>query len=610
MTSLERARSYVVRGFNVVPIPYKQKAPTIPDWQNLRIGLDNVDQYFNGEQLNIGILLGTPWNVTDVDIDCREALWAAQEFLPETHWLHGRQSKPSSHAFYYTDEPVRTVRFQDPIGDKQACLLEIRSYKANGGVGIQTVAPGSVHPSGEVVEFTPGYSGDPSQVAAGELLTAGKRIAACALLGRYAPGDGRRHELFLAVAGALAHAKWLLEDACRVVRSIYRILWGERANLAAAEREVESTFQRYDDGGEITGIPHLQEIYEEKVLKKVLDWLELEGRPAARAKAAKQKINYDHIQPRLLSELREKQIPMPQQLVDGLVNTPSLYIIAGASKSGKTVLAVQIGMSIASGLELFGEYQTAQRGVLVVEKDDPNGETALKELELKCRASRPGAPIHYVANSDFEFGEEFTGWLRKKIKELKLGVIILDSLTALRGARVNHADFVKAEMDELRQLADLAREAGVTIILIHHYSKSSSHLHHTMRAAGSFAVGAATGALLTIERYEDLLPGDTARRVQLEGHGLADKMLALRFREDTLDFDFIMSGPACERYPDLRRLHLTFGNQAFSAKDVAGELGWSRPTVYRICDRLVMAGVLAKVGATWMWNPQFDRRNL
>lgn len=614
MTPLERARNFIVRGFNTVPIPHRQKKPVLPNWPNLRIGLDDAAQYFNGQQMNIGIILGEPWNLTDVDVDAREALWAAPEFLPETGWMHGRHSKPASHAFYWTDEAVLTERLKDPlVTSEEGCLIEIRSFKSDGSVGLQTVAPGSIHPSGELVEFTPGFAGDPAKVERILLVQAVHRIGACALLGRYAPGDGRRHDFFLALAGMLAHAKWTLEDACRVGRALYRILWGARANLGAAEREVESTYQRYDDGHEITGIPHLKEMFDERVLPKALEWLEIEGPPRARAGKTEQpktKPKFQPAAPYLLHELRDRNILMPTPLVTEIIVRPSLYIIAGAAKSGKTVLAVQLGMSVASGLALFDNYSAAQTNVLLIEQDDPNGETALKDFLLKTRAARPQAPFYCLTNTEFELGDEFTAWLRQKVQQLKLGLVILDSLTTLRAARAGQTDFVKAETAELRQLADLAHELGIVIVLIHHYSKSSAHLHHAMRAAGSFAVGAATGALLTIDRFDDLLPGDTARRIQIEGHGLGDKLLVVRFLKDSLDFSFVMEGPASEKYPDIRRLHMAFSDRPFGAKEVTSEVGWSRPTVYRVCDRLVMAGVLVKLGTQWMWNPQFSRRDL
>src|SRR4051794_32775770 len=79
------ARVYIRRKMVPIPIPYRRKKPRGDKWQDLRITEDTVDQYFNGKPQNIGVLLGpASGNLTDVDLDCREAIAVAPYFLPPT----------------------------------------------------------------------------------------------------------------------------------------------------------------------------------------------------------------------------------------------------------------------------------------------------------------------------------------------------------------------------------------------------------------------------------------------------------------------------------------------------------------------------------------------
>jgi hypothetical protein len=54
--------------------------------------------YFERGDVNVGVQLGDKSNgLSDVDLDCREALVIGPLLLPETNALFGRKSKPRSH---------------------------------------------------------------------------------------------------------------------------------------------------------------------------------------------------------------------------------------------------------------------------------------------------------------------------------------------------------------------------------------------------------------------------------------------------------------------------------------------------------------------------------
>src|SRR3954470_6869842 len=97
------ALRYVQRGWHPVPVPIRAKGPTDKGWQERVITAENAPQFFDGQAQNIGVILGpTSGGLTDVDLDCPEAIAIAPYLLPETHAVFGRQSKPRSHYLYRT----------------------------------------------------------------------------------------------------------------------------------------------------------------------------------------------------------------------------------------------------------------------------------------------------------------------------------------------------------------------------------------------------------------------------------------------------------------------------------------------------------------------------
>lgn len=98
------ALDYINRGWSPIPVKYRAKNPDAgDDWQKLRITAATAPRYFNGKPQNIGILQGQPsGGLTDVDLDCLEAIAAAPFLLPETA-VFGHASKPNSHWIYKTN---------------------------------------------------------------------------------------------------------------------------------------------------------------------------------------------------------------------------------------------------------------------------------------------------------------------------------------------------------------------------------------------------------------------------------------------------------------------------------------------------------------------------
>lgn len=261
------ARELLEQEIQPTPLAPRSKKPVLTDWPNLRLELPDIGRLFaNGS--NIGMLDGKPsGGLGDVDLDCDEARSLAEFYLPATEAVFGRDSAPRAHRLYRCNPPdFRTVQFADPtVADKdKAMLVELR------GTGSQTMAPPSIHPSGEQVEWS--SRGEPARVPYDDLLVLVKKVAAGALLARYW-SKGERNKAALALAGALLRAGWGEQDVDRFVFQVARAARDEEASARRAS--VRSTSEKYTKGEAITGQPTCAEIFGEQVWKKAAEWLGL-----------------------------------------------------------------------------------------------------------------------------------------------------------------------------------------------------------------------------------------------------------------------------------------------------------------------------------------------
>jgi KaiC/GvpD/RAD55 family RecA-like ATPase len=92
---------------------------------------------------NVGFLTGAPsgW-IVDIDLDHPDAPWHATKFLPPTR-MFGRAGKRGSHYLYR----VPNIASRVWTDERRKHLVHLRSTR------LQTMAPGSIHPSGELVQW-------------------------------------------------------------------------------------------------------------------------------------------------------------------------------------------------------------------------------------------------------------------------------------------------------------------------------------------------------------------------------------------------------------------------------------------------------------------------
>jgi len=485
------AMNWVERGYFPVPIPFREKGPKLEGWQNLHLNSELIPNYFNGQPQNIGVLLGEPYGNCDIDLDSAEAVAAWPLFAPDTALIFGRKSKPRSHWFYRIDPPCRSVKYLDPVHD--GTLLEFRCLKTDGSVGLQTMVPPSAHPSGEVVEFW--RDGEPANVDAGDLGRAVRWTAAVALLKRHWPQEGGgRHDAFLALAGALAYARWELGDATALVGALYRLLWPNGADLSAAAREVESTFQRFDDGHEITGLPHLVKLVAPAVVKSVARWLALRQEPERKEKKA--------FAVETLPLAWDMEVGELEWAVDGLVAASSVTMISGDSGVGKSTLALQLAGCVAHGTA-FLQREVKRRPVLYVDRENPL--FVVKERLHRLRIPKTPDLIIWGGWNDPQPEGPDAGSIIEFCKQRK-PLVIFDALIAFHRGDEQNAFETRKHMQTYRALATM----GAAVVVLHNTGKSETSKQYRgssdIKAALDSgyvleAIDAAAGGALTTVRF-------------------------------------------------------------------------------------------------------------
>ncbi len=224
------------------------------------------------EPCNLAALNGekSDWLVT-IDGDTPEVCEPMRALLPQPAGIYGRNSKPASKYLYrVVGAKPEIVQRKDVDG---SVIVE---YRAKG----YDVLPGSQNPSGEVVEwFDEGaWTAVTNDEAA--LRQCVDLVATAVLLGKHWP-RGSRHETAKHAAGFLARCRVpgpAIED---VIRCAARIAHdGEAEDRVRVARNTISVFE---NDGDVTGLPSLQELVGEEVCKRLRSWFKVKKERTAGA---------------------------------------------------------------------------------------------------------------------------------------------------------------------------------------------------------------------------------------------------------------------------------------------------------------------------------------
>lgn len=216
---------------------------------------------------------------TDIDLDCREAKFAAPRFLPRTDRQHGRPSGVSH--LWYRAQGAEYEAFTDVVKDaygKDQTLIEIRT-----GHDHYTVVPPSRVPvkgNGALETLRWFAEGTPATCDFSLLRERVVYVAITALLARHMIGDGERWKFYEALAGFLLGSVKLPADAATNILETVADIVGDRDTAPRPAEWVRRTEARIRRGDECSGAPTVATMIGEHgpaVVKQIRRWCRVES---------------------------------------------------------------------------------------------------------------------------------------------------------------------------------------------------------------------------------------------------------------------------------------------------------------------------------------------
>lgn len=491
---VELSKEYLQRGMLVLPVHYKTKECYVKD----RSSYEYRATDFLGK-VNLGFLLGArSGNLVDIDIDSVETE-KLSPFLPETSMIWGRGARRRTHFGFRSDEPMRGRQFVDPIDG--GVLIEIRSG------GSYTLAPGSVHPTGERYEFDSGDEPTPSLVESNKLSRRVSLIAAAALISRYFPQDGRQRCL-LALSGVCAREGLLREEAELLVQMIH-IATGDEKELAHRLTVVGSSYKPSRQNEKMTGIPSLAAAFGsegDKVVRRVFEWLRTESRTTEQGSSASQVGKFST---RTFSVMTDDEDLLvyreraPSYLGNGVIAEGSIVLVAGEGAVGKTTFNLNLAYHLASGRPFHGFQVPHPLRVVYLEMEGNRDHLRERRKQLRDALGFNSVPNLMWVEQAESIPPIIDPGFRALLEQTRPEVVFLDTIRFFYAGEENSSTaWMNLVVKPLRELCR-SLEFKPAFVLSHHLSKKSEMRSGIEKIRGTGAIKDDASTVLMLERKDE-----------------------------------------------------------------------------------------------------------
>jgi hypothetical protein len=182
-------------------------------------------------------------------------------------------------------------------------------------------------------------------------------------------------------------------------------------------------------------------------------------------------------QPLPVVRASELEVPVRQQswLIERLWTHQAVGIIGGSPKSGKTWLALEMAVSVASGTPCLGAFPVFSPGPVLLYAAEDSAATLRSRVETLARLHEVDfeqLDVHIITVDSLRLDRlEHQERLESTLQLYKPALLVLDPLVRVHAIDENVAGQVAALLGYLRSLQ---RNTGAAIALIHHIRKNAS----------------------------------------------------------------------------------------------------------------------------------------
>ncbi len=302
-------------------------------------------------------------------------------------------------------------------------------------------------------------------------------------------------------------------------------------------------------------------------------------------------------------QLLDMQLPGQRWAVPSLL-PEGLTILQAKPKIGKSWMAYQVAIAVASGGVALGKVAVEQGEVLCLMLEDTKRRAQSRIRQLLGSSAPPEGMFLALDWPRMNDGgrENLSTWLRD---HPRTRLVIIDTLERFRGVGAPGENAYRADYAAVADIKKIADRYGVSFLIIHHERKPSGKGGEDIqdRTSGSYGIGGAADGTLSLERQR----GQKGAVLELTGREVEEAKLAVVF--DIHAGGWTLMGEAGEYFQseaerEVLELLWKRGNRALGPTEAASILGKATGTTKSLLWRMAEKGQLVSSDGAYSLAPR------
>jgi AAA domain-containing protein/bifunctional DNA primase/polymerase-like protein len=212
---------------------------------------------------------------------------------------------------------------------------------------------------------------------------------------------------------------------------------------------------------------------------------------AAPAQASPQLLPLKRLKDLLARDLPDLPFAVPGIIPDGL------FLLAGAPKTGKSLMCLGMALGIAQGGYALGTVKVEQRPVIYYVLED--GERLFRKRALRM-LDQIGCPDNFYYRDEFpRLDQGALEQIGADMRAVPNAVLFVDTFQRIRPRGSQGLDAYQNDANGLEPLAKWVIANGATCVLVHHTTKQQAG-DFLVDVSGSFGLSGTAGAIGVLKR--------------------------------------------------------------------------------------------------------------
>ena len=226
------------------------------------------------------------------------------------------------------------------------------------------------------------------------------------------------------------------------------------------------------------------------------------------------------------NELDKKEIQEPEWVIKDLL-PPGLCILAGAPKSGKSILAFNLAIALSNGVKFMNHFECEKKKILLLPYEDNEKRLQKRQRLIKAKLGISDTSNLILPDKCFfpRINEASLRGLEKTIDANKINVIIIDTLATglLPQKRKSHSAYFD-EYEMLNSFQRFALKKNISLIMIHHTRKMKAD-NVFDEISGTRGISGAADMNIVLERNK------YTGRLYIQGRDVEDQTYEMIFEK-------------------------------------------------------------------------------